>query len=62
MLDNESNAGLFTVDRHNDPAVGRDVRLSEQSYLVAQNSVRQVIHDDLSGRTSSDGLFALHYN
>ena len=43
MLDNKGDTGLFTMDRHDDPAVWSDVRLTEQSDFVTQHRVCQVI-------------------
>lgn len=62
MLDDEGDTGLFTMDRDDDAAVGSDVRLAEQSHFVTEDGVCQVIHDDLTGWSSGDGLFALHDN
>ena len=49
MLDNKGDTGLFTMDRHDDPAVWSDVRLTEQSHFATQHLVCQIIHDDVTG-------------
>ena len=60
MLNDQSDARLLPVHRHNDSAVWRDVRLAQEGHFVAQNRIGQVIHDNLSGRTACDGFLAFH--
>ena len=62
VLDGERNTGPFTVNGDNDAAIGRQVGLTEQRDFVTNHSVRQVIHHDLTRRSTSHWLFALHHH
>ena len=62
VLDGEGDAGPLAVNGDNDAAVGRQVGLTEQRHFVAHHRVRQVIHDDLTRRSSCHRLLALHHH
>jgi len=62
VLDGERDAGPLAVDGNNDATIGRQVGLTKQRHFVTDHRVRQVIHHNLTRRTTSHRLLALHHH
>ena len=60
VLHDDGDTRPLPVHRDANPTVRGDVGLAEQSHLVTQHRVCQVVHNDLTSRSASHRLLAFH--